>query len=179
MFETLCAKLCINVETDIEGYQVIYNRGDLLVEVLLKKSIPAVNFSNDDPWSLDEGLTVTAVHPTLSQEVILLIQGLPFIFPDSEIRDYVSKFGGRILEAPPVMGKHLKGRVKGKFNGEKGYKADFTQQIKPMGSYHTIKGAEFKLAYRGNTPTCARCHTVPSRCPGGGIASKCCTNQGP
>lgn len=77
------------------------------------------------------------------------------------------------------MGKHLKGRAKGKFNGESRYKGDFTNQIKPMRSYHVIKVAELKVAYRGNTPSCDRCHSVPSHCPGGGIASKCRTNQGP
>ena len=35
-FETLCNKLHINIETDIERYQVIYNHGDLLVEIWLK-----------------------------------------------------------------------------------------------------------------------------------------------
>lgn len=179
MFELLCTKLCISVENDIEGYQVIYNRGDLLVEIWLKKSVPSVNFANNNPWVIGEGLTVLAVHPALSQEVALLIQGLPFVFPDSKIRDYINKFGGKISDANPVMGNYLQGRVKGKYNGERRYKADFSHQIRPMGSYHILRGAEFKVAYRGNTPTCARCHAAPSQCPGGDIASKCCENSGP
>ena len=56
-----------------------------MVEIWLKKTISAVNFSNDDPWMLGEGLTVLAVHPALSQEVTLIVQGLPFVFPSAEI----------------------------------------------------------------------------------------------
>ena len=42
-----------------------------------------------------------------------------------------------------------------------------------MGSYHLIDGARVKVIYPGNSRTCARCHSGPSQCPGGGIAREC------
>ena len=177
-FSQLCEKLKINIERDIEGYQTIFDRGDFLIEIWLKSFIPAINFSNDEAWELGGGLVVLGVHPALSQEVTLLIQGLPFLFPEDELRSYVAKFGGVITPKPPVMGKYTGGPAKGKFSGERRYKADFTGQKRPMGSFHSIKGKDFKVTYRGNTPTCSLCHGTPARCLGGGIARRCCEHNG-
>ena len=139
-FVTLCEQLKINIKRDTEGYQTIFDRGDYLIEIWLKSNIPAVNFSNDEAWELGGGLVVLGVHPALSQEVTLLIQGLPFLFPEDELRSYVAKFGGIISPKPPVLAKYTSGPAKGKFSGERRYKADFTSQKRPMGSFHSIKG---------------------------------------
>lgn len=176
--DILCQKLKITPGVDTLGYQVIFSRGNFLVEIWLKPAIPAVNFSNDVHWDLSDGLTVIGVHPALSVEVPLLVKDLPFNFPDEEIQNYVARFGG-VVSKPPTMVVYTSGKWKGQSTGERRYRADFSAQRIPMGSFHSIKGTHFKVTYRGNTPTCGRCHGSPAQCPGGGIASRCQEKGGP
>merc|ERR1711954_329726 len=61
------------------------------------------------------------------------------------------------------------GPWKGQYNGHRRYKADFSEQVLPMGTYHLLGGAKVRVVYPGNTRTCARCHQGPLLCPGGGL----------
>ena len=42
-----------------------------------------------------------------------------------------------------------------------------------LGTYHFIDGANVHISYKGQRRTCARCHEIPSKCLGGGLAKDC------
>jgi len=64
--EVICSNIPINQETDAGGFQVLYNQGNLLLEILLKKHIQADNYANDDLWELIKGYSVILVNSALS-----------------------------------------------------------------------------------------------------------------
>merc|ERR1712081_108427 len=70
------------------------------------------------------------------------------------------------------------GPWKGQYNGDRRFKADFSEQVLPMGTYHLLGGAKVRVVYPGNTRTCARCHQGPLLCPGGGLARECAEKGG-
>lgn len=46
-----------------------------------------------------------------------------------------------------------------------------------MGLFQSIKGAEYKVVYRGNVPTCTRCYCTPSSGKGDGYVGICQEND--
>merc|ERR1712081_52257 len=70
------------------------------------------------------------------------------------------------------------GPWKGQYNGDRRFKADFSEQVLPMGTYHLLGGAKVRVVYPGNAKTCARCHQGPLLCPGGGMARECAEQGG-
>ena len=155
------------------------DRGDVVVEIWLKDSIEASKFSSDMWREICPGFDIVSVHPALSKEVTLLILDLPLNTKDSVVIDYVAKFGGKVSPHPPQLVKSKSGLWAGQPNGDRKYKADFTGQVIPMGTYHFLGGRRVRVIYPGNTRTCGRCHQPPTTCPGDGIASKCREKDGP
>ena len=155
------------------------DRGDVVVEIWLKDNIKASKFSSDMWREICPGFDIVSVHPALSKEVTLLILDLPLNTKDSVVIDYVAKFGGKVSPHPPQFVKAKSGIWSGQPNGDRKYKADFTGQVIPMGTYHFLGGRRVRVIYPGNTRTCGRCHQPPTTCPGDGIASKCREKDGP
>ena len=55
---------------------------------------------------------------------------------------------------------------------------DISEQITPVGTYHSIRGRRIQIVYPGNPKTCGNCHKTSNGCPGKGIAKKWRNNGG-
>ena len=113
------------------------------------------------------------MRPANRRVVTVLITGLSFNTPDSQVKHYIESFGAKMVGIEPIYGVYKEGPWRGQYNGERRYKVDFSEQIIPMGTYHLLNSDKIKVIYPGNTRTCGRCHQAPSSCPGGGIARVC------
>ena len=103
----------------------------------------------------------------------MTVSGLDFNTPDTLVKCYIGKFGGKLVSQEVIYGKHGDGPLKSFFNGERKYNVEFKDSAKPMGTYHFLDGAKVRIFYRGNIKTCARCHKVAGSCLGGGYAKDC------
>lgn len=177
--EIMCRIIGVRPIQDTIGCQYLMDRGDVIVEIWLKENIQASRFSSDIWREICPGFDIVSVHPALSKEVTLLILDLPLNIKDKVVREYVAKFGGKLAPQPPQFVKAKSGIWVGQPNGDRKYKADFSGQIVPMGTYHFLGGRRIRIIYNGNTRTCGRCHQPPTDCPGDGIASKCRDKEGP
>lgn len=177
--EIMCKIIGVKPIIDTVGCQYLMDRGDIVVEIWLKENIQASKFSSDLWREICPGFDIVSVHPALAKEVTLLILDLPLNTKDKVVRDYVAKFGGKLAPQPPQFVKAKSGIWVGQPNGDRKYKADFSGQIIPMGTYHFLGGRRVRVIYNGNTRTCGRCHQPPTNCPGDGIASKCREKSGP
>ena len=170
--------LSINVMNDTIGAQYLYDRGDHVVEIWLQPHRIAQSFSNDQVRQLNMNFEIISVKPALAKDVSLMILGAPLNVKDSVIASYVGQFGGKLLSsAEHCLAKS--GLWKMKKSGDRRYKADFSNQILPMGTYHLIAGKKVRVVYPGNLRTCARCHQGSELCLGKGFANKCKENNGP
>ena len=105
-----------------------------------------------------------------------MILGAPLNMKDSVIAS--GQFGSKLLSsAEHCLAKS--GLWKMKKSGDRRYKADFSNQILPMGTYHLIARKKVTVVYPGNLRTCARCHQGSDLCPGKGFANRCKENNGP
>ena len=169
--------LSIDVTRDTIGAQYLYDRGDHIVEVWLQKHRLAQAFSSDQTRIIDDDFEIISVKPAQAKDVSLMVLGAPLNIKDSVISDYVNMFGGKIL-SPAEHCITKSGLWKNKKSGDRRYKADFSNQILPMGTYHLIGGKKVRFVYPGNLRTCARCHQGSEYCPGNGYANKCKDNHG-
>ena len=107
-----------------------------------------------------------------------MVLGLPLNVKDLVVNGYVAQFGGKIL-SPSELIINKSGLWNLKKSGDRRYKADFTNQFLPMGTYHLVAGKKVRFVYPGNHRTCARCHRAAEKCPGKGFANACRDNNGP
>ena len=175
--ELVLQKLNITIN-DTVGAQYLYDKGDDIVEIWLLPHKSAQAFTSDSTKQLNSEFSIVSVRPALTQETSLMVLGVPINVKDNIISDYVSQFGGKIT-SPPEMCNTRSGLWKGRKNGDRRYKADFTNQLMAMGTYHLIAGKKVRFVYPGNLRTCARCHQTSEACPGKGFASVCKENNGP
>ena len=180
--DTICEQLCkligIRPVTDTIGCQYVQERSEIVIEMWLKDELQASRFSSDIWREICPGFDLVSCHPASSCEVSLLVLDLPLSLKDQVVRDYMEKFGGKVSPQPPQLVRSRTGLWAGQLNGERRYKANFSGQVFPMGTYHQIGGRRVRFIYNGNTHTCGRCHGSPNICPGGGIASRCREKDG-
>ena len=169
----ICEIVGLKVDCDTEGYQAHYGRKSITLAVWAKAGVSLERLVSEQPREFNSDLTISQVRPANRREVSLLITGLPFNTPESQVKHYVEAFGAKFADTEPVYGVFKKGPWEGQYNGERRYKVEFTSQIIPMGTYHLLNNAKIRVAYPGNTRTCGRCHQAPTSCPGGGIARAC------
>ena len=163
--------------SDTVGAQYLYDKGDDLIEIWLLPHRTAQAFTSDSVIPLNDDFSVVSVRPAMSKEVSLMVLGVPINVKDTVISDYVTEFGGQIL-SPPDMCTTKSGLWKGKVNGDRRYKANFSNQLMAMGTYHLIAGKKVRFVYPGNLRTCARCHQPAESCPGKGFATACKASKG-
>ena len=172
-----CAKLMGKLGLDlhpgvqVEGVQLCPNgRGVILIT--LKEGINIDSFCRYDVIQVNEsGIRSTLVKPAGKREVVITVKGIHPNTKDSVVLDYLGKFG-KIVTTKVVHGVFRDGPLKNMKNGDRAYKIE----IKPgenVGSYHFIDGHKVSLRYAGQQPTCGRCHEVPQKCKGKGIAKRC------
>ena len=147
LFETLG----INIESELEGHQVKYDK----ISVWLKKGIKLDRFCKEERIRVADGVTTSYIKPAGRNDVTVTVVGLDFNTPDSYVFEYIKNFG-RIVNNSVIYCKFTEGPFKGKFNGDRKYQVDFSESKIHMGTYHLIDGERVKIFYRGNKKTCAR-----------------------
>lgn len=162
---------------ELLGYQIMYGR----VVTLAVWCVPGVNlekFCRNENIQVSRGIWTRNIRPSGRRDVTVTVVGLDFNTPDSLVKDYIEKFGGKSVNQQVIYGRHGEGPLKGVFNGERKYNVEFSDSAIPMGTYHFLDGAKVRVFYRGNTKTCARCQQVSGFCPGEGYAKDCQMNGG-
>ena len=177
--ERVCQLIGMRCGAETEGYQVQYRGKYITVSVWAKPRIGLERFNSEGPIVFSEDLMITSVRPAASKEVMVLFTGLPFNTPDEMVKEYLECFGAKLKTGVPTLGRYTGGPWKGQYNGERRYRADFSNQVVPMGTYHLLGGTRVRVLYNGNTNTCARCHKAPTQCMGGGKAKVCGDKGGP
>ena len=163
----------LDVENQVEGYQVLYNSGRHIISVWVLKDLNLDRFCREENINVAKGIVTGNIRPAGRRDVTVTVSGLDFNTPDTLVCEYIRKFGGIILNTSIIYCKFTEGPFKGKFNGERKYQVDFTNSSKAMGTYHFLDGARVRIFYRGNIKTCGRCHKTARNCSGGGIARDC------
>ena len=140
----------------VEGVQICPNgRGVILIT--LKENVDANIFSCYDVCEVTTtGIRSIMVKPAGKQEVIVTVRGIHPNTTDNTVLDYLSKFG-TIVSTKVVHGTYNQGPLIGMKNGDRSYKVE----IRPgenIGTYHVIDSHKVTLKYRGQHPTCRRCH---------------------
>ena len=163
----------LDVNSQVEGYQVLYNGGRNTISVWVIKGLNLDRFCREENINVTRGLVTGMIRPAGRRDVTVTVSGLDFNTPDNLVCDYIRKFGGTILNVNVIYCKFSEGPFKGKFNGERRYQVDFTDSSRTMGTYHFLDGAKIRVFYRGNAKTCGRCHKTARDCQGAGIAREC------
>ena len=174
----LLTSIGMNISSELKGYQIMYGRGVTLA-VWCAPGVNLEKFCRTESIQVTRGVWTKNIRPSGRKDVVVTVSGLDFNTPDSLIREYIEKFGGKFVSSETIYGKHGDGPLKGVFNGDRKYNVEFIDPSKPMGTYHFIDGAKVRIFYRGNLKTCARCHSSAEFCPGGGIAKECLAQGGP
>ena len=164
LFETIG----IDTVTELVGYQVKFEK----ISVWLKPNVKLDKFCKEERIRVSPGITTSFIKPAGRNDVTVTVAGLNFNTPDTFVIEYIKNFG-RVIGNSVIYSKYTEGPFKDKFNGERKYQVDFSENKSPMGTYHIIDGERVKVYYRGNRKTCARCHQFSEKCPGGGSAKEC------
>ena len=117
---------------ELMGYQVMYNRG----VTLAVWCVPGVNlekFCRTENIQVTRGIWTRNIRPSGRRDVTVTVAGLDFNTPDSLVKGYIEKFGGKIVNQEVIYGKHGDGPLKGVFNGERKYNVEFIESAKSMG----------------------------------------------
>ena len=168
----------MNIESDVEGFQVHHNGRLSTISVWLYKGKNLARFCRPESIKVSKGVITTMIRPAGRRDVTVSVNGLDFNTPDSLVLDYFKAFGGKVMNNSIIYSKFTEGPFKGKYTGERKYQVDF-MNAKPMGTYHYLDGCRIKIFYRGNIKTCGRCHETAQSCPGEGLANQCHEAGGP
>ena len=167
----LLKSIGMDVQTQMEGYQIQFNGRTSIVSVWAAKGLNLERFCKAEAINVTKGVMTGMIRPSGRKDVTVTVSGLDFNTPDSLVFEYIKRFGGIIISNNVIYTKFSEGPFKGKCNGERKYQVDFTESSRSMGTYHFLDGT--KIFYRGNEKTCGRCHRTSRTCLGGGIAKEC------
>ena len=143
----VCEGLGIDIGRDTVGYQAQYRGKVITLAVWMKEAVSLERFVQEGEREFNSDLVITQVRPATRREVTVLVTGLHFNTPDTQVVDYITQFGGKVTSTEAAYGVFRDGPSKGKHNGERIYKAEFTNQITPMGTYHLLGGAKIRVIY--------------------------------
>ena len=169
----LFKSLKLDITTQVEGYQVMFHRGQQIISVWVAQGVNLDKFCVMENINIGKGLVTGAIRPAGRQDVIVSISGLDFNTPDTLVHEYIQKFGGHISTNSVNYSRFSEGPFCGKYTGERKYRVNFTDLKRHMGTYHYLDGARVRIFYRGNIKTCGRCHKSAHNCPGGALAKIC------
>ena len=175
----LLKNIGMDIEGEVEGYQVTYGGRSGKIAVLCKTGINLERFCRQESYEVCKGVTTKNIRPSGRRDVTVTVSGLDFNTPDTLVQEYIAKFGGVLVSSSVIYAKHGEGPFKGKLNGDRKYQVDMTSTQTQMGTYHYLDGERVRVYYRGNSKTCGRCHLTAQQCIGGGIARECQTEGGP
>ena len=169
----LLRNIGMNIEAEVDGYQVAYGGKTGKIAVLCKTGVDIEKYCRKECFEVCKGVTTKNIRPSGRKDVTVTVSGLDFNTPDSLVQEYITKFGGTLVSNDVIYARHGEGPFKGKLNGDRKYQVDMTAAVTTMGTYHYLDGERIRVYYRGNTKTCGRCHQSPQHCKGGGIAREC------
>ena len=175
----LLKNIGMNIESEVEGYQVTYGGRSGKIAVLCKTGVNIEKYCRQECYEVCKGVMTKNIRPSGRKDVTVTISGLDFNTPDTLVQEYIAKFGGVLVSNSVIYAKHGEGPFKGKLNGDRKYQVDMTSTQTQMGTYHYLDGERVRVYYRGNAKTCGRCHLTAQQCKGGGIARECQTEGGP
>ena len=156
---------------DLDCVQICPN-GRGVIFITLKETVKIEKFCRYDVIAVTEsGIRATMVKPALKKEVVVTIRGLHPNTRDSTVLDYLAKFG-KIVTTRVVHRTYTEGPLEGIKNGDRSYKMEVRAGVN-IGSYHFLDGQKISLRYAGQQQTCGRCHEVPHKCKGNGVARRC------
>ena len=105
----LCDIVGLKVGDQTEGYQVNYSRKIITLSVWAKQGVSLERCVTEQPKEFTCDLTITQVKPANRRDVLLLITGLPFDTPDTQVKHYVESFGAKIKHIKPIYGVYRRG----------------------------------------------------------------------
>ena len=152
--KAVCDIVGLRVSSETEGYQAHYSGKVITLSVWAKPAVSLERFVSDEKREFTSQLTITSVRPAVRKEVSVLVTGLHFNTPDDQVREYLEAFGAKVSKGEAVYGIHREGPWQGQYNGDRRFRADFHDQVLPMGTYHLIDGAKVRVVYPGNIRTC-------------------------
>ena len=168
----LMNSLKMNVEKEMEGYQVKMTKGGAVIQVWCKIGVDLDKFCMDEKIKVGNGVYTGSIHPAGRRDVTVTVSGLNWNTPDSLVMEYIRKFGGELVTEEVIYSKHGgEGPLAGMKNGDRKYQAIFNGT--KMGTFHFIDGERVKIYYRGNTKTCGYCQSTADTCAGAGLAKEC------
>ena len=150
----LCRSIGLDIDSQVEGYQTLFNSGKNMISLWVMKGINLERFCREENINVGKGVVTGMIRPAGRKDVTVTICGLDFNTPDNLICDYIRKFGGTILNVNVIYSKFTEGPFKGKFNGDRKYQVDFSNSTRSMGTYHFLDGARVRVFYRGNQKSC-------------------------
>ena len=175
--ELECARLMKRIGLDqlpgghLEGVQICPN-GRGVIYITLKENIKLEKFCRYDIIAVTEsGIRATMIKPALKKEVVINIKGLHPNTRDSTVLEYLSKFG-KVVTTKVVHRTYNEGPLEGIKNGDRAFKME-VRSGENIGSFHFLDGQKITLRYSGQQQTCGRCHEVPHKCKGKGVAKRC------
>ena len=169
--------LKMSIETELEGVQVQYGRVPM-IHAWCKPHVNLEKFCTEVNIKISNGLSTGHIRPAGRRDVLLTIQGLNFNTPDGLVQEYITKFGGKLMDQNVIYKEYREGILVGKYTGDRQYRVIFEEDARKMGTFHFLDGARVKIFYRGNTTTCGRCHKSREGCKGEGIAKVCMEKGG-
>ena len=176
MNEELTARILksvgIDIAKELEGFQVTYGR-IVTISAWMSADISLERFCQKEGIIVGQGLRTGSIRPAGKKDVTVTFAGVDFNTPDTLIKEYITKFGGKMVSQTVMYGRYKQGPFIGKVNNERKYQVDFSDSKMKMGTYHFLDGAKVRVFYRGNEQTCGLCHQGQASCPGGGISKEC------
>ena len=117
----LFRSLKLDIITQVEGYQVIFNKGVHIISVWVANGVNLDKFCVSENISVGKGIITGSIRPAGRQNVTVTITGLDFNTPDTLVHDYIQKFGGQVLNKKVIYSKFSDGPFSGKYTGERKY----------------------------------------------------------
>ena len=107
----------LNIEDQVEGYQVQYNSGRHILSVWVIQGLDLERFCREENINVAKGIVKGVIKPAGRRDVTVSVSRLDFNTPDSLVCDYIRKFGGVILNANVIYSKFTEGPFKAKYTG--------------------------------------------------------------
>ena len=101
--ERLCQSIGMDVEHQVEGYQVKFNYGVNMIKVWVQQGVNLERFCKNEIINMGKGLVTGVIRPAGRKDVTVTFSGLDFNTPDTLIFEYLRKFGGTLVNGNVIL----------------------------------------------------------------------------
>ena len=134
MSEELTARILksvgIDIAKELEGFQVTYGR-IVTISAWMSVGISLERFCQKEGIIVGHGLRTGSIRPAGKKDVIVTFAGVDF---NTLIKEYIMKFGGKMVSQTVTYGRYRQGPFIGKVNNECKYQVDFSDSKMKMGT---------------------------------------------